>query len=35
MDAIARGDERAAGGAADAVLDYVEGFTRSILSERF
>ncbi len=32
MEAIARGDERAAGAAADAVLDYVEGFTRAILS---
>ncbi|MGE0800623.1 MAG: GntR family transcriptional regulator [Lautropia sp.] len=35
MDAIARGDERAAAAAADAVLDYVEGFTRAILTDRF
>lgn len=35
MDAIADGDEAAAATAADAVLDYVEGFTRAILSERY
>ncbi len=35
MDAIARGDEAQASAAADAVLDYVEGFTRATLSEKF
>jgi DNA-binding GntR family transcriptional regulator len=35
MDAIARGDEPAAMAAADAVLDYVEGFTRATLTEGF
>lgn len=35
MDAIAQGDEAKAAAAADAVLDYVEGFTRATLSERF
>ena len=35
MDAIARGDEARAAVAADAVLDYVEGFTRATLSESF
>jgi DNA-binding GntR family transcriptional regulator len=35
MDAIARGDEQQAAAAADAVLDYVEGFTRATLSEKF
>ena len=35
MQAIARGDEAAAATAADAVLDYVEGFTRATLTERF
>ena len=35
LDAIARGDEREAAEAADAVLDYVEGFTRATLSDRF
>jgi DNA-binding GntR family transcriptional regulator len=35
MEAIARGDEASAAAAADAVLDYVEGFTRATLSERF
>lgn len=35
MEAIARGDEAEAAAAADAVLDYVEGFTRATLSERF
>lgn len=35
MEAIARGDEVAAAAAADAVLDYVEGFTRATLSARF
>jgi DNA-binding GntR family transcriptional regulator len=35
MAAIARGDEAAAASAADAVLDYVEGFTRATLSEQF
>ena len=33
--AICDGDERAAAAAADAVLDYVEGFTRATLSDRF
>lgn len=32
MDAIARGDEAAAASAADAVLDYVEGFTRATVT---
>jgi hypothetical protein len=35
MDAIERGDEARAAAAADAVLDYVEGFTRATLSEKF
>jgi DNA-binding GntR family transcriptional regulator len=35
MEAIARGDEAQAAAAADAVLDYVEGFTRATLTERF
>ncbi len=35
MAAIARGDEEQAAIAADAVLDYVEGFTREILSRKF
>ncbi len=35
MEAIARGDEEAAAAGADAVLNYVEGFTRATLSERF
>jgi DNA-binding GntR family transcriptional regulator len=35
MEAIVRGDEVQAAAAADAVLDYVEGFTRATLTERF
>jgi len=35
MEAIAAGDERRAAGAADAVLEYVEGFTRATLTESF
>jgi DNA-binding GntR family transcriptional regulator len=35
MDGIARGDEQRAAAAADAVLDYVEGFTRATLSKSF
>lgn len=35
MEAIARGNEAQAATAADAVLDYVEGFTRATLSESF
>lgn len=35
MEAIARGDEAQAAAAADAVLDYVEGFTRATLTEKF
>ncbi len=35
MEAVARGDEATAMAAADAVLDYVEGFTRATLTEGF
>ncbi|HZH07676.1 MAG TPA: GntR family transcriptional regulator [Lautropia sp.] len=35
MEGIAHGDEREAARAADAVLDYVEGFTRATLTESF
>jgi DNA-binding GntR family transcriptional regulator len=35
MEAIARGDEVAASAAADAVLDYVEGFTRATVTAGF
>ncbi len=35
MEAIAGGDEIRAAAAADAVLDYVEGFTRATLSDTF
>lgn len=35
MEAVARGDEQTAMAAADAVLDYVEGFTRATLTEGF
>ena len=35
MDAIAGGDEAQAAACADSVLDYVEGFTRATLTEKF